>query len=161
MGCHLFYATLGLIRWSSGWTMEKNDNWDRHLFSNLKALSASSFPKRCDNCGEVYMSSEQFISKTDDISGKSGLKIGADDSGGHIVELFRNCICGSTLMECFNDRRDTTKAGLKRRKLIERLMAILVKKGLPADLARAELLKLIHGDYSRVLERMGIVFKSY
>jgi hypothetical protein len=141
--------------------MKKNDNWDRHLFNNLKALSESSFPKKCTSCGEVYLSSEQFVSKTDDISGKSGLKTGQNDSGGHIVELFRNCICGSTLMEFFNDRRDINEAGLKRRKLFGRLMAILGKKGLPADLARAELLRLINGEYSRVLERMGITFKSH
>ncbi|MCK9987662.1 MAG: hypothetical protein AzoDbin1_04134, partial [Azoarcus sp.] len=32
-----------------------------------------------------------------------------------IVELFRNCVCGSTLMDCFRDRRDTSEAGLRRR----------------------------------------------
>lgn len=141
--------------------MNQLDNWDSHLFSDLKALSESSFPKKCSLCGEVYMSSEQFVSKTDEISGRSGLKSSRDDSGGHIVQLFRNCICGSTLMECFNNRRDASKAGLKRRELFGRLMAILEKKGLPAGLARAELLKLIQGKHSRVLERMGIIFKSY
>jgi hypothetical protein len=63
-------------------------------------------------------------------------------------------------MECFNDRRDLSKAGLKRRELFGRLMAMLEKKGLPADQARPELLKLIHGEHSRVLEQLGIKFKS-
>lgn len=75
------------------------------------------------------------------------------------MELFRNCSCGSTLMECFNDRRDTSNMGLKRRELFGRLMALLAKKGLPADNARAELLKLIHGEHSQVLEEMGVKFK--
>jgi hypothetical protein len=139
--------------------MDKQANLDSHLFKDLKALSESSFPKKCSSCGKVYESSEQFVSKTSDISGQSGLKSSEDDYGEQIVELFRNCICGSTLMECFNDRRDLSKAGLKRRELFGRLMAMLEKKGLAADQARTELLKLIRGKHSRVLEEMGIKFK--
>ena len=139
--------------------MNTRENPDSHLFENLKALSESSFPKKCGSCGEVYESSEQFVQKTADIAGRSGLKSGRGDCGGQIVELFRNCICGSTLMECFNDRRDLSKAGLKRRILFGRLMTILEKKGLPADQARAELLKLIRGERSPVLEQMGVKFK--
>jgi predicted nucleic acid-binding Zn-ribbon protein len=140
--------------------MNKQENSGSHLFKDLKALSASSFPKKCSSCGEVYESSEQFVLKTADIGGRSGLKSSEDDDGDHIVELFRNCVCGSTLMECFNDRRDLSRAGLKRRELFGRLMAMLEKKGLPADQARPELLKLIHGEHSRVLEQLGIKFKS-
>lgn len=139
--------------------MSEQQNLDNHLFRNLKELSESSFPKKCNSCGEVYESSEQFVQKTADIGGRSGLKSGQGDCGGQIVELFRNCICGSTLMECFNDRRDLSKTGLKRRELFGRLMAMLEKKGLPADLARTELLKLIHGRESHVLEQLGITFK--
>ncbi|MGD9190206.1 MAG: hypothetical protein PVI89_18450 [Desulfobacteraceae bacterium] len=139
--------------------MNKQVKLDSHLFKDLKALSESSFPKKCSSCGKVYESSEQFVLKTDDISGRSGLKSSEDDCGDQIVELFRNCVCGSTLMECFNDRRDLSQAGLKRRQLFGRLMAMLEKKGLPADQARAELLKLIRGEHSHVLEQIGIRFK--
>ena len=140
--------------------MNKQENFDSYLFKDLKALSESSFPKKCSSCGKVYESSEQFVLNTADIAGQSGLKSSRGNYGDQIVELFRNCICGSTLMECFNDRRDLSKAGLKRRELFGRLMAMLEKKGLPADQARAELLKLIHGEHSRVLEQMGIKFRS-
>lgn len=140
--------------------MTKQENLDRYLFKDLKALSESSFPKKCSSCGKVYESSEQFVRKTADIAGRSGLKSSQNDGGDQIVELFRNCICGSTLMECFNDRRDPSKAGLKRRELFGRLMAMLEKKRVPADQARSELLKLIHGQQSQVLEQMGIKFKS-
>lgn len=140
--------------------MNKQENLDYHLFKDLKELSESSFPKKCSSCGVVYESSEQFVLKTADIAGCSGLKSSQGDCGGQIVELFRNCICGSTLMECFNDRRDISKAGLKRRELFGRLMAILEKKRVPGDQARSELLKLINGERSRVLEKMGIKFKS-
>jgi hypothetical protein len=139
--------------------MNKQENLDNHLFRNLKALSESSFPKKCSSCGVVYESSEQFVQKTVDVAGRSGLKSSEDDCGDQIVELFRNCICGSTLMECFNDRRDLSKSGLRRRELFGRLLVMLEKKGLPADQARAELLKLTRGRQSRVLEQMGIKFK--
>jgi hypothetical protein len=139
--------------------MKREQNLGSHLFKDLKALSESSFPKKCSSCGKVYESSEQFVQKTDDVAGRSGLKSSEDDCGDQIVELFRNCICGSTLMECFSDRRDASKTGLRRRELFGRLMAMLENKGLPADKARAELLKLIRGEHSRVLEQMGINFR--
>jgi hypothetical protein len=139
--------------------MNNQVNWDGHLFKDLRALSESSFPKKCSSCGKVYESSEQFVQKTTEIAGQSGLKSSEDDDGDRIVELFRNCICGSTLMECFSDRRDLSKTGLKRRELFGRLMAMLEKKGVSADQARTELLKLIRGEHSRVLEEMGIKFR--
>jgi hypothetical protein len=139
--------------------MNTQQNATADLFKDLKALSESSFPKKCASCGEVYESSEQFVQKTADVAGRSGLKSGEGDSGDRIVELFRNCICGSTLMECFSDRRDLSKAGLKRRELFGRLLTMLENKGLPADQSRAELLKLIRGEQSDVLEQMGIKFK--
>jgi hypothetical protein len=139
--------------------MSTQQNFASDLFKNLKALSESSFPKKCASCGEVYESADQFFQKTIDVAGRSGLKSGEGDCGDQIVELFRNCNCGSTLMECFNDRRDMSKAGLKRRELFGRLLAMLENRGLPAGQARAELLKLIHGQQSDVLEQMGVKFK--
>lgn len=139
--------------------MNKKENLDSHLFKDLKALSESSFPKKCSSCGKVYESSEQFVRNTAGIAGRSGLKSSEGDCGDQIVELFRNCICGSTLMECFNDRRDLSQAGLNRRELFGRLIAMLEKKGLSAGQARTELLKLVLGEHSRVLEEMGIKFK--
>jgi len=126
------------------------------LFNGLKALSDASFPKKCALCGEEYASVEEYVLKTEDVSGKSGLKKGYDDEDKPIVELFRNCICGSTLMDCFNDRRDVSNTGLKRRELFGKLMKMLTEKGVEGTVARGELLKVIQGESSPVLEKLGI-----
>ncbi len=136
--------------------MASNSDQSLALFNGLKALSDASFPKKCSFCGMEYASVEEYVQKTEDVSGKSGLKKGYDDDDKPIVELFRNCVCGSTLMDCFNDRRDVTDAGLKRRELFGKLMEILTEKGVAHEAARAELLKVIRGESSQLLQKMGI-----
>jgi hypothetical protein len=135
--------------------MDKEIKSNSELFKNLKALSEASFPKKCAMCGQVYDSVKEYVDKTQDVSGQSGLKKGYDDDQ-PIVELFRNCVCGSTLMDCFNDRRDISNAGLQRRKLFGELIAMLEGKGLDTGVARKELLKVMQGEPSAVLEKMGV-----
>ncbi|MCP4745094.1 MAG: oxidoreductase [Desulfobacteraceae bacterium] len=136
--------------------MAKPDNRALDLFRDLKALSESAFPKRCAVCGAVYDSVKDYILKTEDVAGKSGLKSSLDDEDNDIVELFRNCSCGSTLMDCFSNRRDASSRGQKQRELFGSLMEKLHQKGLPLRQARLELLKLLHGEQSSVLESMGV-----
>lgn len=75
---------------------------------------------------------------------RSALKASEDD-GGVILELFRNCVCGSTLLDFFSDRRDTGPAGLKRRERFGELMTFLTNSGLDVGIARAERLKVLRG----------------
>jgi hypothetical protein len=89
-----------------------------------------------------------------------GLKSTADDDDQAIVELFRNCPCGSTLMDAFSDRRDISASGLKRRELFGKLMDMLTQKGVDMARARAELLNFIKGRPSALLEKMGIKVKA-
>jgi hypothetical protein len=136
--------------------MPSDINQAMTLFDGLKALSDASFPKKCATCGQEYATVEEYIRKTGDVSGKSGLKKGYDDDDNPIVELFRNCVCGSTLMDCFNDRRDVSDGGLKKRELYGKLLDLLLAKGLAVDAARSELLKVLKGETSPVLEKLGI-----
>jgi hypothetical protein len=76
----------------------------------------------------------------------SGLKQTHDDDGHEIVELFRNCVCGSTLLESYLNRRDLTKAGIMRRKRFQDVVGKLVATGCPADTAHGELLKFVRGE---------------
>ena len=85
---------------------------------------------------------------------------GYDDEGNQIVELFRNCICGSTLMELYSDRRDGSVKGTRRRALFGKLMMILQGKGLAGSVARTELLNMMQGERSEILERMGVKFNK-
>jgi hypothetical protein len=124
------------------------------FFKDLHALAQSAFPKRCANCGRQYETAEAFLAETRQIApDRSGLKASEDDDGKSIVEAFRNCVCGSTLMDFFSDRRDLSAAGLARRQTFAELQAYLVSQGLEQAVARAELLKVLRGESSEILKR--------
>lgn len=135
--------------------MTDQKKWEDELFQGLRALAESAFPKRCANCGRVFETAEQFLSETKMVKlNSSGLKQSLDDGGKAIVEVYRNCLCGSTLMDFFGDRRDMSEAGVKRRKKFGKLLDSLVNAGLDINVARSELLKVLKGESSEVIKKM-------
>lgn len=126
------------------------------LFLDLQALSDTAFPKQCRTCGRIYRSPDDFFRQCSPPTRGSGLKASFDDDDQDIVELYRNCVCGSTLMDLFQNRRDTTALGVERRVRFSRLMVMLQQKGLSPELARFELQKVINGEHSQRLEALGI-----
>lgn len=128
---------------------------DNELFKGLKELTASSFPKKCRTCGRVFVSAEQFFLETQDIrTSPTCLKQSEDDDGSKIVDVFRNCPCGSTLMESFNNRRDLSAAGIEMRRKFESLLGRLEEKNLDRRVARTELIKLLRGEKSEILSKL-------
>lgn len=127
---------------------------DTTLFEGLTELAASAFPKRCASCGRVYETAAEYLLSTRPISERrSGLKQSMDDDGSVIVEAFRNCECGSTLMDVFNNRRDLSEAGARRRARFAELLDYLVAQSLDREVARAELLKVLRGEGSEILRK--------
>ncbi|MEW5757364.1 MAG: oxidoreductase [Pseudomonadota bacterium] len=123
------------------------------LFNGLVALAATAFPKVCQSCGMRYETAEDYFAKTRAVGqSSSGLKHAEEDDGVYIVELFRNCVCGSTMLEFFNDRRDASEQGLRRRQIFGQLLDKLVASGMAHDIARAELLKVLRGEPSRLIK---------
>ncbi|MGR8932537.1 MAG: oxidoreductase [Gammaproteobacteria bacterium] len=116
-------------------------------FIGLKSLFASAFPKKCRTCGYVYQTAEQFFEETRDMAlNRSSLKAAEEDDGSTIVEVFRNCRCGSTLMDEFACRRDQSEKGKQRREAFARMEKILSDRGYPNDTVRNELLKFMRGE---------------
>lgn len=131
--------------------------YEGRFFEGLQALSDSAFPKTCSKCGRRYDSPDDFFRQSNAPSGsQTGLRKAEDDDETPIVELFRNCECGSTLMDFFSDRRDTSERGLRRRRLFGELLEVLEEQGMPRAEARVELLKVMNGDSSPKLESMGV-----
>jgi len=123
------------------------------LYANLKELAQGTFPKRCNNCGARYETVEDFVRATQGIKpAASGLKQGFDDDGQPIIELFRNCPCGSTLMDVFHSRRDNSAAGIKSRADFDRLLRQLVDSGVDVALARREVSQWLHGQDNHLLQ---------
>ena len=108
----------------------------------LRALVEASFPKRCRNCGVVYQTADDFLQQTR----ATGLKQSRDDDDLTIVEVYRNCACGSTLMDFFSNRRDISTAGDQRRALFEEWLIHLEQSGMSRGEARAHTHKLLRGE---------------
>jgi hypothetical protein len=112
-------------------------------------LAHGAFPKRCNNCGTTYKTVDEFVLATLNIHpNRSGLKQGFDDDGDAIIELFRNCRCGSTLMDVFQSRRDVSAEGLDRREQFDRLVGRLVENGAQVMEAKTVILKWLRGQDS-------------
>jgi hypothetical protein len=132
---------------------------DEKLLDGLRELSKTAFPRKCATCGRVYASLEEFINETRQLEGRTGLveNVGCPEEGDQpIVELYRNCVCGSTLMEFFLDRRDSSESGQRRREIFGKLLNLLIEKGVSAEDARNELLLLFRNKKSQLLEKMGV-----
>jgi len=135
--------------------LKKDNDFSRTFFEGLNSLAQSAFPKKCKTCGRLFETAEQFLKETEDIrESVTGLKQSRDDEGAIIVEVFRNCPCGSTLMDFFNDRRDQSRAGDARRKKFNDLLEFLLENGLEREMARNELLKVMRGEKSEILARI-------
>lgn len=129
------------------------------ILKGLRELSKTAFPRKCSTCGRVFYSFGEFINETKQLDWRSGLIENSgcpDDGDAPIVELYRNCICGSTLMEFLGNRRDTSGNGRRRRAIFGKLVDVLVEKGLSKEDARKELLLVLQFDKSPLLESMGI-----
>jgi hypothetical protein len=134
---------------------QPDSNDDETLFANLRALEESTFPKDCRTCGRSYATAAEFATATFALTAdRSGLKQTCDEDGKPIVELFRNCVCGSTLMSDFQDRRDFSPAGGKRRQRFDELLHLIQGRGIDGAVARRELLKLMRGQKSELLDRL-------
>jgi len=122
------------------------------LFSGLRALEETMFPKRCASCGRVYKTLDDFLAQTQDLDGSSGVV----NMGGHrrsaTVGVFRNCVCRSTLLVPCKDRRGRTPHQLKRRRIFGHLLDTLEKTGWKRSEARQELAKLMRGEKSEIMQ---------
>ncbi|MBV8660007.1 MAG: hypothetical protein JO142_19480 [Burkholderiales bacterium] len=130
---------------------------DFDLAAGLNALVESSFPKRCNCCGRIYADAATFLRETHRIRPEhSGMRQSIGDFGEQIVEAFRNCECGSTLMDVFNDRRDLSPNGIVRRGIFNDLLAYLQTRGLTEQDAQTELKRVLKGGHSELLSRLPV-----
>jgi len=124
-----------------------------HYFNDLTVLIESAFPKTCNMRGKIYQTAEQFLHDTQNMPNKrSSLKEAIEEDGTTILEVFRNCSCGSTLMDEFNCRRDMSDKGSKHRNEFNRLLAISQNQNIPLDIARSEIIKWLKGNKTETLE---------
>jgi hypothetical protein len=101
---------------TDGRTHDESNSENYLPFAKLTEIDQCTFPKKCNNCGLEYQTSDDYLHSTKSPrSGSTGLKQGHNDDGSYKIELFRNCACGSTLMAEFQCRRDKSASGLRQR----------------------------------------------
>ncbi len=139
--------------------IKESHEWARTFYHDLQELVDTTFPKSCPKCGKVYDSKQAFLSETIPVKGlmledRSGLFLMDTNPESTAVGLFRNCACGTTLMADFKDRRDNSENGRKRREHFDALMDRLQEKGVTATDSRRELLKVLHGETSSLIDEL-------
>lgn len=138
---------------------DNSNRWIESFYKDLQDLVDSTFPKKCSKCGKVYDSKDAFLTETmpvkdltlEDRSGLFSLEGGPVETA---VGLFRNCRCGSTLMADFQDRRNSSDNGQSRRQRFAALLDVLSAKGTPRADARRELLSILNGGKSELIETL-------
>lgn len=123
----------------------------KEIYEGLLALNEAMFPKVCGRCGQVFHSSEDYLHKTRRMFRCNGLRR-YEDSGLNFVGLYRNCRCGSTLLALFQDRRDASESGIRRRSRFEVVLDQMVSAGWDRAIAREEVEKVLAGQKSTLLE---------
>jgi hypothetical protein len=110
-------------------------------------LNLGAFPKTCGTCKKIYLTDIDFFQQTTPIPNlPTDIKVIKEDEHNEAnvyLEAFRNCECGSTLMELFHCRRDISQMGIEKRAAFERILAALEKSGYDREAARLIILKFI------------------
>ncbi len=120
----------------------------------LRSVVDGDFPKTCRNCGRSYQTLEEFIRDTVSTSAGTGLKQGFSDDEQAIVELFRHCQCGSTLMSPVHSRRGNSDLASECREQFDRLVAQMATSGRTHESAREDLRQVITGSYGDILAQL-------
>lgn len=126
------------------------------LYQGLQALADAAFPKACSNCGATYQNLEEFLRGTHSTFSSSGLKQADMERNQPVVELYRTCHCGATMLEFFCDRRDDSESGALVRAKFAQLLDMLQETGLSLATVRAELTLLLHGEHSEIFNLLGL-----
>lgn len=137
-----------------------SNDWVARFYHDLRELVDYTFPKSCSKCGRVYATKEQFIEETFPVKDlrledSSGLfRMEGMHEGGDAVGLFRNCVCGSTIMADFQDRRDNSEKGRQRRQTFDSLLDMLLAKGVSPVEGRQAILRILRGEPSKLIEEL-------
>lgn len=127
---------------------------ESELLRGLQQLAVGNFPKTCQTCGRVYRDFAQFLRETRPLERHSGLKEVEEEESITAVEVYRNCVCGSTLMDLARDRRNESQNSAPGRDQFEAMVQMLMQRGLEPGLARSELRKLMRGEVSPAIDRL-------
>jgi hypothetical protein len=112
----------------------------------LHKIYDEKFPKKCNTCGRIYNSREDFLRETQAMK-KGDVIFDKEAKSNQRLQEYRNCVCGSTLVIVAGDRRDNTPFGKARRELF--------------DVCVTKLKEVTKEDDARVRERVRKIFQAF
>lgn len=113
--------------------------------TGIVRLSSAAFPKTCTNCFKVYEDELQFLVETEAIphTGRNIREVKGElayDEPEEFIEVYRNCCCGTTMMEYFHSRRNLSQEGIRQRVMFARIQDALIREGYEKEEARTLIL---------------------
>jgi len=127
------------------------------LNSGLRAIIGTEFPRKCPQCHQIYLTAEQFLKETESYVRESA-GLDEDDEDLESFGIERLCNCGEIISVFCTDRRDRSQAGIERRYLFGMLLNRLEELGLDRERIRLELLEVLRGKRSELLDELGLRF---
>ena len=138
-----FYAPLGPL-------LEGLEEEHKRMLAKVdsKDLPSEKFPKKCSKCGIVYQTADDFMNMTNGV-GSHKNDICYNVGGKTKIFRYRNCPapCHSTLVVVTEERRDSTIAGIERRKVFGKIYRTVLEhvEGIQESSAHNIALYLIRG----------------
>ena len=126
--------------------LEQINKFTDSVKQRLNAIYDEKFPKKCNTCGRIYNSREDFLRETQALK-KGDVIFDKEAKTDQRLQEYRNCICGSTLVIVAGDRRDNTPFGKARRELF--------------DVCVAKLKEVTLEDDAKVRERVRKIFQAF
>lgn len=117
-------------------------------------MSSETLPVHCFSCGKEYKTLTDFIGLTTSVENEPAL-IEKKSGDQLVVQLVRLCSCGSEVLIRFQDRRDTSERGEKKRALFDRIQQQLMSEGVEKKEAHSEILNLIYGRPCPVMKALA------
>ncbi len=100
--------------------MEKKKQFAQ-FYLGLRESNLDEFPKGCKTCKKTFQTLDDFLNETVEIPASTGL-IEVEVFPESPVGLWRNCLCGSTLLVLCDDRRDPSEEAARQRRIFSKCL---------------------------------------
>jgi hypothetical protein len=129
-------------------TNSKDIELRQSFIMGLTAFTENSFPKKCEQCSKIYVTRKDLLRETS--SGFNGHTNASNEA--HDIDMGSNCSCGSKLVSVPIAFRTSFTTERSRREKFGVMLESLVKHGIEVKTARAELIMLLSGKPSKLIQ---------
>lgn len=123
----------------------------------LTAFTENSFPKKCESCNKIYVTRKDLLRETgyasDSHQDEPSTKTNSNTQDlPHDIEMCCNCSCGAKLVCVPIAFRTPFNTERSRREKFGVMLKSLIKHGIEEETARAELITLLSGKPSKLIQ---------